>query len=340
MGEIVPLKLDVREDLDTANPITDRRPGVLVSAKDLHPRVWGPREGPKAFTRIWEGPGTAALYDQITWSGGASDGAYAQSSEDGFAKLGTKFTLDLWFRLEDIAYASAEDVIGLYTFHVASGAFVEVAVRGGNHADHEKVVAFIATSATPTTADATVTLTGATRIATGTAHTDKHHVRLVRDGINATLLLDGVSDGTTATLSATHGIAGRPGDIAYYQIGLISSVAGARFKGKTPAAILRDGAFTSAPIQTSMPVGCMTRGVHHYTLGRRYNLGGAVDHLLDIGPFALHPRVAGSPTYSSANDDTHPAPSSVQGIRSWTTRSGRTATAVMAGGVLSFATNS
>lgn len=336
MSVIVPIRLPVRGQLDTANPVTDRPPGTLVRARDLHARYWGPRAGPKAFTRVWEGPGTASLYDAITVTGATTD-AIGRSYEDQFRNLGLQFTLDLWLQYPSAAYSAGSDRVGVCEFVIGtSGGSLAVNLFGESHSDHERIEVITATTDGGVTPDAAVTVTATTRLSIGSGQTDKAHVRFVRNGASGTLLLNGVSVGSTSALHATHGIGAAAGNAgAMY---LHSSGSGnTTFRGRILAAALRDGAFSSAPVEASLPCAPRARNVHFYYLGRSYALGGA-DHYFDAGPFGAHARIIGSNyTLAASNDNAFPAPSPIQGMRSFTTRTGRSATAVVSGGVLSHA---
>lgn len=344
MGEKVPLVLPVRGDLDTSMPVTDRPLGTIVRARDLHPRRWGPRVGAQRFTGVWESPGTASLYDGITLNGTNNARARADTYEDAFADLGTASTVDLWFRVENFSYAAAVNRIGLYHFPSAGVITVErgieVNIFGGNHTDHERIEVRIATTPTRSTEAAVVTFTGATRLLSGTVATVKQHVRVVRDGKNAYLYLNGVLDGSTSSLSATDPINRPLGGLSYVQLGY-SLNANISFNGSIYGAWLRDGAFTSSPIESAMPCNPWARNVHHAFLGRSIDQGGGDYHFFDAGRFGAHARLiynAGADiTITSSNDDSAPAPAPVQGLQTWTTRTNRTASTVAVGGQLSTA---
>jgi len=340
------IDLSTTADLDTASPISDRPAGTLVSAVDVSARWWGPRKGSLAFTRVWEGPGTAALYDEITLLGTNSAHGRATSNNDSYRDLGTQWTLDIWFRLNETAYAAADDVIGLYEFLSGGGHYVSVAIGGGNAADASKVKVSIQTTSARATFTTAVTFTSTNTISAGTAQTDKHHLRIVRDGADATLYVDGIEDGSTSSLAAAepHQDTYKRSIIA--KIGFSTSAFGgadASLKGIVYAVVLRDGAFNSEPIENRMPCAPWARNVHHYILGRSYGLGSEI-HMFDAGPYAVHPRMIGGEavdyTISSANDDAAPVPSPMQAVTTWTTRANRTVTSAMCGGILSTAVQS
>lgn len=335
---IVPIPLPPRGDLDTRNPVTDRLPGTLRTAKDMHHRAWGPRRGGKWFAGAMQAPGTASLYDAITLNGVDTAGT-ATSRDDQFRNLGAQFTLDLWFRYEDTAYAAGKNTVGLYQFQTGVSAnygYVTVFIYGPAHADAGKIRVAITTNPAEGSANASVGFTGSTAIGAGTAQTDKRHVRVVRDGTTAVLYVDGVSDGSTTGLSATHGVLGAGG--AVVRIGRNSAVLAAdevTFKGHVYGAMLRDGAFASQPIEAVMPTVAWARNVHHYHIGRSIAYGGA-DHYFDAGRFGAHAILDGaSYSVAAAVDNAAPAPCPVQGLRTWTTRTNRTATSAMIGGALS-----
>lgn len=333
------LPLNCRADLDTAMPATDRPPGTLLEAKDCHYRYVGPKKGCQAFTCIGEGPGTSSFYNGITLNGVGSASATAVSYEDAFRDLGTTFTLDLWFRLEDLAYASAVNRIGLYEFAPNAGA-IDVNIFGGAHTDHERIEVSITTSPTRTTSATPVTFKSTTRLTAGTAQTDKRHLRVVRNGANGYLYLDGVLDGTgTTSISATNPINGAYGSSATVVLGS-SSISNITFKGGIYGALLRDGVYTTYPIEATMPLLSWSRGTHHHHLNHAYTLG-SDDHYFDAGRFGVHARLHGtsgaSYTVAGGADNTAPAPSPVQGLRTWTTRTNRTATSCLCGGLMSTA---
>lgn len=331
------LLLDTKAELDTATPISDLPPGTLREAKDLASDAIGPRRGNQSFTRAWESPGTPSLYDRITL-GGTGTYARARSFEEQFRDLGTKFTVDLWFRLDETAYSGVETIIGLYRWSTGSGS-ISVWVRGAGHANPGRIAAEIVTTPTRSTFDTAVPIAGSTAITTGVDQDDKQHVRIVRDGGTATLYLNGVSDGTAGSLVSTSGIMGTVGSAANMQIGssVLSPTTEATFKGVIYGAVLRDGAYSSQPIEAVMPCAPWARNVHHYHLGRSIAFGGA-DHYFDAGRFGAHAAFVGSGyTLNAANDNAAPAPAPVQGMRTWTTRTNRTATSVMVGGGLSTA---
>lgn len=338
---LAPMVLPVRGALDTAMPVTDRPLGTLVRAIDVSNKWWGPKTGSRAFTRVWEAPGTYAFYDYVTLSG-SDTGASAFAREVDFRHLGTKFTVDVIFRLSETAYASGKDVIGLYKFETGpspGAGVVAIYLRGPNHADAGKLRVEITTTPSEGTADTLVGFTGATAIDVGSSPENVYHARLVRDGKTATLYLNGASDGSTSSLSAVNGVLGSSG--AFVKLGRLNATLGSdevTFKGRIYLAALRDGAFDALPIECAVPEYPMAPCFHHCYLGRSIAMGGAIVHFFDASRFGAHARLDGSSyTVTSAVDNAAPAPAVVQGLRTWTSRGGRTVTAVMCGGALSHA---
>lgn len=332
------LPIGTTEELNTALPVSNLPPGSLIAATDTHTRYWGPKRGSAAFTQAQEGPGTAALYNAITQNYVTSGAyGYARSYEDAFRDLGTKCTLDIFFRLEDIAYASAVNGIGLHGFQAnGSGAGIDVDVRGGAHTDHERIRVTITTAPTRGTAAASVSMTGTTRISYGTGQTNKHHARVVRDGTTATLYLDGVQDAQMTILVANNPINGVLGQ-EYGQVLLgYSGTANIPFKGHIYGASLRDGSFSSQPIENRMICSPWARNTHYCYLGRQILLGSA-PCFFDAGRYGVHAPLhygAGDYTITAANDNAAPIPSTVQGLTSWTTLTNRSVNSVMCGGLL------
>lgn len=328
------LPLNVRGELDTAMPVSDRPFGTLVEALDTSPQAWGPRRGSNAFTRCWESPGVSSLYDYIFLAGVATYGSFI-SRELSYLQLGTQFTLDLFMIYDGDSTATGKDEVGLYSFVVQNGS-VQILIYGPNHAKARKLKVEITTTNAAGTADSMVTFDTSTAIPMGSAQTDKIHLRLVRDGTTATMYLNGTSDGSTTGLSATHGLTGESG---WLRLGYMTTLddTSITFNGRIFAAILRDGAFATTPIEAVMPCNPMGLNVHHYILGRNFALGGS-DRFFDASRFGFHPRIVGAAySVTSSNDSTAPAPSNVQGLTTWTTRKNRTATSVMCGGTLSTA---
>lgn len=337
----VPIEIDCRGPLDTANPISNLEPGALIEALELYYNYWGPKVGSLSTTRIWESPGTGAIYSEIVFNSGASTYATGSSYEREFRDLGTKFTLDLWFRLENVAFAASKDEIGLYKF-VTSVGVIEVSVLGPGSLDHEKLQVKIITTPSRTTSDTTVTITGSSRISYGTGQNDIQHVRLVRDGASAMLYLNGVADGGSSTaLVATSPLLGALNGQALVALGQSydSTDLTVTFYGRIYGAVLRDGAFSSQPIEAVMPCAPHARNVHHFYINQNYSLGGANDHFMDLGRFGAHARISGAgyTIVSGVTSQGAPIPCPVQGMRTWTTRTNRTCSSVMAGGILSSA---
>lgn len=289
------LPLPVTGDLDTANPKGNRPYGTLVEAKDLSGRFWGPREGSQSFTRAWEtdGPGNGTLYDGITLLGTNQVAGVASSYEHQFRDLGTTFTLDIWFRLDETAYATSDDEIGLYSFNTSVGA-ISVGIHGGTQGGNAtKVLVAIDTSTTRSTAASTVSFTSTNTVSAGTDQEDKHHLRIVRDGATATLFIDGVQEGQTTGLSAINPINGPLDTRAIVQLGG-SGTSDVALKGAIFGCVLRDGTYDSLPIEGVMPHSPWAPNVHHYYLGRNIDFGGGGRPLLRRRPLRRARASAGS----------------------------------------------
>lgn len=347
MAERVAVQLPINGELDTANPVTDRPPGTLVEARDVSPRWWGPREGSLAFTRIGEGPGTAMLYNYFDFTQSAlPNGSYLKSNfnEDAHRDLGTAFTLDLTFRVTNLTYASSKDCIGLYHFN-SDGGDVSLWIGSSAAPDSEagKIRCAIRTSSARGTPDTAVTFVSSSAISTGTTQEENQHVRVVRNGATATMYLNGVSVGSTSSLVATQGIYGDYGTAAAISFGFTNYVTGSYsteypLKGRLYAAVMRDGAYSTAPIEFLPPTSCRARNVHHYFLGRQFS-NGTNDHGIDLSRYGAHPRIAvigsgGGYSIVAANSSAPPAFGMTQGIGTWTTKRGKTVAAVMVGGQL------
>jgi hypothetical protein len=340
VGTNLNIPVPVRGEIDTRNPITDRAPGTLVTARDLHPSHWGPRRGSLSFTRAWESPGTALLYDIVNFTQATTTYALGGAADEHYRDMGTKFTVDVWFRLEDTGYAAGQTNISVFTFYaggnVGGNPGVFVSVTGPAHASPNKVTVGVRTAPDRSTIDSLVTLTSSTSVLVGTAQKDISHVRVVRDGANAYLYLNGVLEASSAGVVASSGVLG--GLDGRGSVGVCFGAGGVGLKGTFYLGVVRDGSFRTQPIESVPPTNPLARNVHAYVVGSQLATGGAA-HLTDLSRFAVHPKVVGSAlTFSGANSNSAPANARVQGFRSWTTRGGKVASAALVGGVLTVAT--
>lgn len=337
MGQMRPFALPIDGELDTNNPITDRPPGTLVVARDCESHFFGPRKGSLAPTRTWEEPGTAIFYDSVTMT---SDDTYwhVGGYEDQQRDLGTQLTMDIWFRITDFAYNSG--TILLYSFLNTGG---QVMIGIDSAANTRRLYTGFISSSARGTPNTTFTMVGTTLVTAGSTQAHRHHVRCIRDGSQWSVYLDGLADAATSssgTIVATERIEGVINGafglgIGGQNTGTILPGTEAKLKGIVYAALLRDGAYTQAPIEATLPHNSRGRGVHHYFINRKWDNGTTNYHGTDLSRYGCHPRIVGTNyTASGAQDNNPPASGVVQGLTTWSTRKGRTATAVMVGGLL------
>lgn len=340
MAESAAIRLNTRGLLDTAMPITDRDPGTLVTAQDVSSQHLGPRPGMVSFARCGEGPGNGFLYGYVTFDG-SDGGARFLSSDDAQCNVGTKWTIDIWFRLTDHTYsgASGEDLIPL-VHHASSNGHIYVSLVGPSDATHVgKVhVSILNTASVGVSSASTYTQRGSVAVPEGTTQDKNTHVRVVRNGSSLTIFVNGVVNtvgASSGTLVATEGIYELSGGGAQVGFGFDADTGMADgFKGRFYGACLRDGAFDAYPIETSFPENFRGRNVHWFLIGRRIT-DGSIPHLMDLSRFGTHAIICGTGfTVTAANDNDFPVPAPVQGIGSWTSRRARRTVAVMIGGRL------
>lgn len=345
MGDSVPISLNVREALDTSNPISDRAPGTLVEAKDLNSRFWGPKDGSLSLTRAWEGPSSALYRTYINLLGDdavTESGFLAYSYEDQFRDLGTSWTVDLIFRADSISHASASTQVELLRF--GNGAIgpaaltaIQIYIHGSAQASAGKIGVYIQTTSSRDVSSTAVEFTGNTALTFGSGQQYVHHVRLVRDGATATLYLNGVSDGSTSSIVATEPHESAIGSERRVRLwmGRLTHATFGPFKGHGMLAMLRDGAYATAPIEAVIPADPRARNVHFCYLNKKI-FDGTTTYVMDLSRYGAHARVDGTGWAAVTGPLTGPpACAPVQGMATFTSRRGRTISMVMAGGVLS-----
>lgn len=335
MGQMVPVIINPRGPLDTTNPVTDRLPGTLRTAVDVHPRYWGPRKGMKAFTRTWEESGSG-IYTNYYVYAGVDDSTFMLTDNAHVRDLGLKFTLDLWVRLNDITYASAKDNVGLITHDVYNGGYVAGTAVGyvrikviTSGADAGKLKVLIKPTSSRGVAGTEVTFTTSTTLGVGTTVEDRHHLRLVRDGATATLYKDGTSIGSTSSL-AVQPILGSYTGQGSVELGVcVASPTEGFWKGEIFGAMMRDGAYSSV-FNSTLPSNASGRNVHYFLVSRQ--LSGSKDHIPDFSNMANHSVVIGGPSVTAATSNIPPINAPVQGMTTWSNPAGKTITTVAVGG--------
>lgn len=342
-GNLQNIVLDTKAPLDTANPPTDRDPGVLLEATDLHHRYWGPRKGGKqiAWPHNNATPPTPAPllmpfdYASVTPSSivGHTDAAQRD--------LGTKWTCDIVFRLANLDSTAGADVLSLFRWICwVSGANaygLQIGVYNTAHASAGKVYAKLTTTATPGTATAEFTLTGATTVTTGAGDTYVHHIRVVRDGVGLYVYLDGTLDVSSTSLTSYYPTQGPTSSLeGYWSIGRDATDIGTPFTGDLYYICLRDGAFRTGPISPTCPVYATSPVVRlllipsvftQTSTDRGYSM------IPDYSIYEAHGEIKGlRPTPAASTSFAYPKP--IQGIGSWYDMKGVSGSAVMSGGVL------
>ena len=251
-GKMQVIALNPRGQLDTANPPTDRPPGTLVEATDVHLQHLGPRGGAMALS--WPHGATAyptAAPRLITFDSSYDltiTGALDYKEQ---ASLGTQWTFDMLLRVT----SEAANHYDLFTWVCGTSPSL---VRGilltmqgtDDGAAARKLVVTTATAPTAGGTVTTYTLTSATALVVGAADENIYHVRVVRDGAGLYLYLNGVLDNSIATLTAENPSQNAGSDnTAYWSM----CSGGNNFPGQIYYVTMRTGAYRTVPMSAVMP---------------------------------------------------------------------------------------
>lgn len=221
MGVLQPVRIDPTGKLDATNPASGLPAGTLIEAVDTASRWLGPRRGSLAYTHARTYPTSA----RRPWAASmAFDGNNDYTSDvmdvDTQRDMGTRWTLDVGFDPYDFslgAYTEAQ----ICGFRIDNTIWaVRVYLLGpGSGGNTRKIKVSVTPTSSRGVAGTTVSITGATQITLEPAVGKifghyRHDVRVVRDGANLYLYVDGVLDASATTLSATQphqGTAGQSG---------------------------------------------------------------------------------------------------------------------------------
>lgn len=326
--------LPVSERLDTVNPAASRPPGTLVEALGCAHRAWGPRRGARQLCvphALSTKPTAAPRLVQAGAFTGSVAGAVSPVEQ---GDLGTEWTLDVLIRVSSLP-AGTYPIFQWYPEYAGILA-VEIAVYGsGAGADAGKVRVEVVTTSSPGVAAATVTLKSATLPSHGTAEADVHHYRVVRDGKNLYLYIDGVLDATSASLSVTN---------AHQATSTASEALWRLYPGATfPTAqlwyvVLRSGVYRTAPISRAMPPHVLSKNVKLALVGSRMTTTAtlqAKDFLRDLSRWQSHGYATGGwAALTFAQDTSGMLHRPVQGLGSFVGLDGVHGNAVKTAGTL------
>lgn len=323
MATRIPIILDTQEELNTADPQTNRPSGTLVAAPDVHHHYWGPRVGTKAYTHALESSGSAMGYDYITMTGGS---ATASSYNPQWRDWGTKWTLDLFFKLREYAYAGTTP-IGIFEYQINSVSCLRIRILT-TVADQGKIEVLV----TPTgVVGGTITTTAIDPLAGSVPHV---HLTVVRDGESITVYDQGVSIGTGST-STTRGFTGTGTQTGDLTLAFNPTGTNIYFDGNIYAAVWRVGVFNTLPFENYPPSDCRDMSIRSYLLGADLSYGANAHSYWDLGPYQHHALLSGTSGVqftTTAGPDNRNYFAPVQGFGTATTRDGKVMTTVIVGG--------
>jgi hypothetical protein len=333
--------------LDTTNPPTDRPAGTLIEAINLGSRWWGPRIPNRADT--WFGQRTTSGGGQsryITFDGSTTY-INAQTSGDSVRDLGTRWTIDAWFGLadvdEDLSTVAGSNLLTVFMWNVGlSGSTVpaiQINVGGPNGpgADERKVICYVRTTSARNTVGNTYTIKSTSLVPVNTSGSWTNefskitHVRLVRNGSDLRLYVNGVSE-ATQTVSATEPTEGSIGAAASYSIGYSAVGAGQNFIGIIPNVTLRTEAYLGPVVASQLVPQCPHADDVRISVCGTYH-GLADRTVLDASDNQIHGKMYPALGSVSATWQV-PGGAPVQGIGHYVNRSGKHITVAMIGGTL------
>ena len=338
MGNYTPIPMDTRAPLDTSNPKTNLAPGTLVTAQDCGFRWWGPRKGSKqvAQANSLDPASTPPLVPGPMDSPLSFDGDqdYVQGIMSSVQQydLPRSWTLDVVFRVDTIANTSGFSQIPIFRWSFTDFNPIDVSLNRTTAPYSEReILATIVPTSSPGVAGPSTILNSGTQYTVGTDPEDVHHVRVVRDGSTAKLIVNGTLVDTETGLNAL-----RPHQAgskeAFWSIGQVSDLNNISFSGTFFRALLRIGAYDDT-----------TTGMHDFLLTRSKAVrlaiagsSGAGEHALlvrDYSVYEAHGAVTGA-SVSGTPLVNPPFMAPIQGCSPFTDRQGRTWNFVMCGGTL------
>lgn len=304
-GKLNAIVLNPRGQLDTANPPTDREPGTLVAAEDVHPAYLGPREGALSGDNFTTG---AILNTPYVFNGTDVYGVGFVGKTENY-DIPMNWTYDWWGK-PDLGTPSTERPLFYIfgptgTFYVAIGnGAVNLNFRGTSSRGVAEGAGNLSTANA-------VTLTSLAKV----------HVRIVKSLTTVTIYYDGV-----AVYTVTNARYGYPIE---EPLGLASSTsktlyigndAATKFyKGVMYGTLLRSGAYSDTPFSQAMPNHIGANFIHYY-IGRGTN---TKTYMNDYGSYAAHAKMIGTVTTTSSVIDA-PCTTPIQGMGTFTTRDNKT----------------
>ncbi len=337
MGKKTFVLLPVNGPLDTANPSTNREPGTLVKAIDAAHRWIGPRRGGKIMSWTGRLPSSIAVRPGMTpdfsldGSNSYVKGILAREQID----LSNRWTCDVAFHA--FANRTVNAAVPVFRWLLDSSIVaIEIGHYGSTHAQAGKVYAIVKTTSSAGVLANTYTLIGGSvNFAGSTTYVSggkivRTFARLIRDGSTLTLLDSTTATSNDTTLNAEESHAGSTGSDGSWFYGKDSDLAANHtFNGYALRALIRDSAAPTTLYPPTMEhIFPRAPNVRFFAGAQLYNSG-----IGEFSRFGSHGVATGTGT-GSVTDTHYPYAKVIQGMGSFTDKSGLGMSCVMAGGTL------
>lgn len=249
-GKVREILLPVTGPVNTVDPSASRPPGTLLEAPGCGTQWWGPRKGSKYLASPHALTTKPTAAPRLLSSGDLTDPIVGRMAVGEQADLGTVWTFDCLFRFTSLPV----NTTGIFQWHVGFATPIMalgVSLYGsGVGADAGKVSVNVVTTSSPGVGVSSVEVKTSV-ISVGSDDDDIHHLRVVRDGANLYVYIDGVLDGTSTALSATNPTQAATTETealwAYQRDG------GATATEQMWYAAMRTGVFRTVPISRLIP---------------------------------------------------------------------------------------
>lgn len=327
---VVNVPLNTRGTLDTTNPISDRAPGTLVTARDVAHRWWGPRLGGKIVSHphsLTTNEPTPAL-DLIKFTSASNTQIRFNGIEDQHLNLPNKVTIDMVVQVASMSHTTADPLdVNLMLMYPAFG----IRLVSDNDATNKRKVRMIVDGSGGSDLSTT---TGTTQLNVNSTYDARyqHHIRVVRNGTSWKLYVDGTLEG-----SAT--VADVPADD--YSVWLFGgSLAGASPAGEFAAAQEFEGWINFVHVYKGAATDGGSPGEIPFTrneatlLHMVFTRGPANEsNVRDLSRYRLDGAIANAGTYQGEKVSS-PFKYPVQGMTSFEDADGKSWNVVMTGGTL------
>lgn len=327
--------------IDTSSPSTHQPPGILLKAFNNGTRWLGPRRGGQQqtwFGQIVSNGGSGFVGCAPNFSFDGTDTYVSGTMPYEQAGLGLRWTVDLAFHPFAARAVNATVPIFIWRVGVALTAF-EIGIYGSSHANANKVYAIVNTIVGGVVSNTYTLVGGAVSYGNASTHESsgkivRVFVRLVRDGGTLTLIDSTGATATNATLSTAETSESGDGTWVYGRDSGLSS--NDTFNGLVLRALVRDAV-------GSTDLHALPAMEHIYPRSRSVRFAGSTAAwsgssglVPDESRFGSHGLVA-TPGSVSVGDRHYPFAKTIQGLGSFSDNRGKRLSAVMIGGLLTYA---